>query len=473
MRRITTLDEYYADPFVGARIREYSGGADHRPSTCVYFSAMSARDGPLATWGRAPRYPTEALDRLMAAGADIARSTWDRENLLIHLDFDYQHTDAPGEAFHHPAETFFKLEPAYRAAQHVLRRFGLPLFVLMTGRGYHFTGRVPLESDAVDRLARLVPAPPSWLATLPARRPEWVAVGIDERHARAYVGAGMLAEFLGHQIMKRARPRSPIPLVFNGTVVGDGLVGREAISIDLSYAGDPLDVRHIRVAFGAYQKHRFRPDIVARPASDHPPFIAVPRRSEALAHLLSHGRDFHHAARAARARSTSLPEVSEGVHRLMEGYERSRLAAFHRVFYAQPPRGEAELDAVFRSLPLSSLPSCVVRPLVAPNDLLLQPAVIQHVTRALLAERIPARDIAAVVQARYAADFGWDGRWSRFDARTRAEFDVRVFAGMAATGLDRGIDFNCRSAQEKGLCPGGYCEHDLRGDRACLLEAVS
>jgi hypothetical protein len=55
------------------------------------------------------------------------------------------------------------------------------------------------------------------------------------------------------------------------------------------------------------------------------------------------------------------------------------------------------------------------------------------------------------------------------DAQTRAEFDVRVFAGMVATGLDEAIDFNCRSAQEKGLCPGAVCTHDLRSDRDRLL----
>jgi hypothetical protein len=58
------------------------------------------------------------------------------------------------------------------------------------------------------------------------------------------------------------------------------------------------------------------------------------------------------------------------------------------------------------------------------------------------------------------------------DAQTRAEFDVRVFAGMVATGMDEGIDFNCRSAQEKGLCPGAGCTHDLRSDRDHLLARV-
>jgi hypothetical protein len=85
---------------------------------------------------------------------------------------------------------------------------------------------------------------------------------------------------------------------------------------------------------------------------------------------------------------------------------------------------------------------------------------------------VKPRDIAAIVHSRYAKDFGWGDRWSRLDAETRAEFDVRVFAGLIADGLDRGIDFNCRSAQEKELCPGGTCHHDLRVDRANLLSGA-
>jgi len=62
-------------------------------------------------------------------------------------------------------------------------------------------------------------------------------------------------------------------------------------------------------------------------------------------------------------------------------------------------------------------------------------------------------------------------RWEWLDAETRAEFDVRVFTGLVATGVDQAIDFNCTSAQEKGLCPSEACTHDLRADRARLLEA--
>lgn len=474
MARISSLHDYYADPFVRERILEYCGALDdvRGGPTCVDLAGLTGREARFVTWGRAPRYATGQLDALLAGGADISRSTWDTASLLIHLDVDYQNADSPGEAYHHPAEVFFKLEPVYRAAQHVLHRFDLPLLPLMTGRGYHFTGRIPLDSAVIARLAALVPAPPRWLVTLPARRPPWLTQELSERHAKAYVGAGMLVEFLAHRILKRGARRSPIPIVLNGTMVGTGLAGRECASLDLSYAGDPMDVRHMRVAFGAYQKHRFRPDIVAhRGASERPPFIAVPRGEESLEHLLSHGREFAHAARAARVRSTRLPVVTGGVAALLDMYATSRLAQSHRRFCETPRRSVAEGDALFRALP-ASLPECASRPLLTPNDWLLQPTSVQHVTRALMAEGRLPRDIAAIVRARYAADYGWSRRWAWLDAETRAEFDVRVFAGLIEAGVDRAIDFNCTSAQEKDLCPRQPCGRDLRVDRARLLEAV-
>jgi hypothetical protein len=168
-----------------------------------------------------------------------------------------------------------------------------------------------------------------------------------------------------------------------------------------------------------------------------------------------------------------MPTVTDGMARVVAAYEASTLCAFHRGFYGTPVRRGKEADEVFESLQLNALPACVVDPLLAPNDLLLRPASVQHVTRALMADRMRPRDIAAVVHSRYAKDFGWGDRWRRLDAETRAEFDVRVFAGLVATGLDRAIDFNCRSAQEKDLCPGRPCALDLRDDRARLLGGAS
>jgi hypothetical protein len=80
------------------------------------------------------------------------------------------------------------------------------------------------------------------------------------------------------------------------------------------------------------------------------------------------------------------------------------------------------------------------------------------------------RQIADAVAGCYAADWNWGTRWTRMHRQTRADFDVRVFAGMIVTGLDRMLDFNCVSAQEKGICRGTGCAYDLREDRDRLLD---
>ena len=462
---------YYTDPHVRRRVREYCGDMGDGAMSAVYLMALTGAESPRASWEHAKRHPPDDLDRLLAEGADISRSLWDTRGLLVHLDIDYQNTDYPGEAWHHPADVFFKLEPVYRAVHHMLRRFDLPLLPVTTGQGYHFTGVIPLESPVIDRLAALVPAVPNWLPTLAERDPSR-SQDLTPRQARAYAGLGLLMEFLAHGVMRRAHRRTPVPIVLNGTAVGRGLAGRDCVSLDLSCYGDPLDVRHIRVAYSAYQKHRFRPDVVGtRASTEVPPLVAVPRRG-ALAPLPADARDARHAARAARRGSAALPHADAGVARLTDAYLRSPLAQFHRGFYARRRRTPAERARLFGSVRLEALPKCVERPLAAPNDLLLQPARVQHITRWFLSEGVAPRDIAALVQSRYEGDFQWGSRWRTLDAETRAEFDVRVFAGLISTGIDRALDFNCRSAQEKGLCPSEPCVHDLRVDQQRLLAAV-
>ncbi len=438
--------------------------------SAVYLMALTGAEKPRASWDHAACYPSTHLDHLLAEDADISRSLWDTRALLVHLDVDYQNLDFPGEAYCHPADVFFKLEPAYRAVHHLLKRFDLPLLAVTTGQGYHFTGVVPLDAPVIDRVALLVPDMPNWLPTLPERHASG-APDLTLRHARAYVGMGMLLEYVAQAAIRRARRRTPVPIVMNGTAVGPGLAGRDCVSIDLSCYGDPLDVRHIRVAYGAYQKHRFRPDLFGeRVAAVVPPLVAIPRRGAAMP-LPANLRDARHAARAARSGAAALPVVTEGLERLVGAYMRSPLAQFHRAFYATPRRTAAEREQLFKQLTLADLPNCVRRPLLTPNDLLLQPARVQHLTRWFVSEGMPARDIAALIQSRYDGDFGWGRHWHTVDAETRAEFDVRVFAGLLATGVDRAVDFNCRSTQEKGVCPSEPCVHDLRVDQERLLSA--
>ncbi len=462
-----SVQDYYADPAVRARLHEYCGGTDVTRPTSAYVAFLYDDGTEHLTWNQAGRIPPDACDSVLGLGPDLARSLWDTKHLIFVLDLDHQNVDQPAGSFLHPAETFIKLESAYRATRRVLADFGVRALRLMTGRGYHFVGHIPLDHPCIDQLAALVPEPPGWLPGLNARRPPGVTALMSTRQARAAGGLGMLTEYLAHLVIGRAGSSSRIPVVVNGTVVGRGVVGRECASVDFSHAGDPLDVRMIRMAFSAYQWHRFRPDIFGDVvASEVAPFAAVPCGRRSLVTMLLSGRQLREARRQARTASVKIPDVADGIEKALRSYRTSKLAQFHRAFNA--PATETGRPA----LETSTLPPCVTAAFATPNDLLLKPQHVQHATRALLLEGWTARQIADQIAACYKADWQWGDRWTRMHPATRAEFDVRVFAGMIVTGLDRMVDFNCVSAQEKGLCPGVGCPYDLRVARDNLRAKV-
>jgi hypothetical protein len=457
--------EYYRDHAVRARVREYCGATGGGAPTCGFVVAMAPAESP--TWECAAHVPFADLDGLLDQGRDVARSMWDHDSLIVHLDLDYQNPEAPGDVFIRPAHAFFQLEPVFEAVRDVFTRFGMPMLTLMTGRGYHFTGRVPISGPVVQHLAGLAPEEALHPGPFADRPPDVLL------RERAALGVGMVMEHVAHLVVWHAAHGRTAPVVLNGTEVGYNLAGREAISIDLSFAGDPLSTRHIRTAFSTYQLHRLRPDIFgAAVAGLVPPLAAVPRSGRSFEWMLAHARDLRQARELAGQSSTALPDVSAGLEALVAHYRAAPLAAFHADFHAVSPPAPADWPETYDRLDPGQLLPCVGHALLHPNDALLKPAVLQHLTRALLAAGWHPRHIAGLVTSKYARDHGWGDRWTRLQPARRAEFDVRVFAGMIATGLDRLIDFNCVSAQEKGLCPRVPCRHDLRVDRDRLLREV-
>lgn len=453
------MQTYVDDPNVRARILEYCGATSTDPPSAAYVATLHEGDAPRVTWESASRHPASEIARLVRSGGDLARSVWDTRHLVFLIDLDHQNPADPGQPFRHPADVFVRLEPTYRAMRHVLSVAGIAALPVMTGRGYHFVGTVPLEHPVVDRLAALRPTAPAWCATHQRRCPPWLAARITERQARAAEGLGRLIEYIAHQVVRRSASSSPIPVTLNGTVVGQGNHGRECASVDFSHMGDPLDSRHFRVAFGPYQWYRLRPDIFgAAVAADTPDLIALPRARRNLLAMLLGGRTPAFGRQLAGRSHARIPDVSVGVSRLLDRYDASPLARFHRDF-------DASVGIAVPTPDREAMPPCVSPALDTPNDLLLKPEHIQHLTRWLVSRGWTARQVAELVCSTYQQDHQWGDRWRRGDARTRAEFDVRVFGGLIATGLDSMIDFNCVSAQEKDLCPRVGCPHDLRVDR--------
>ncbi len=460
--------EYYQDPNVRQRIFEYCGAIGDGPPSAAFVAGVGPEHGPRASWERGTVLPPSDLWRLWDTGCDVSRSLWDERDLVFLVDLDYQNPDQPAEPYLRPAEVFVKLEPVYRAVRRILARHDVHPVSVMTGRGYHFTGRVPLTSAVVPRLAGLVPGVPEWFHSLEDRRPPGVTAGMTAEQAAASVGLGLVIEFLAHQVLAEAQPESRIPVVLNGTVVGSGYLGRECSSIDFSHAGDPLDVRHFRMVFSTYQWHRLRPDIFGwAVAAEVPPLVALPRDRAGLLPMLRRGHGFA-AALVVASTPVEMPDIGAGLSSLVDDYEASRLCAFHRDYLARRRRHAGGAPA----LDMSTVPPCVRSPFGRPNDLLLKPAHLQHVVRGLMAHGWDPVEIAVLVKSKYEEDHEWGARWRWMHPGTRADFDVRVFAGLIASGADALIDFNCVSAQEKELCPGVRCQMDLREERDQLRREI-
>jgi hypothetical protein len=201
--------------------------------------------------------------------------------------------------------------------------------------------------------------------------------------------------------------------------------------------------------------------------------VALPRRRRPLRWMLEHARTLDDGLVMAQSEHALLPNVRQGLDNLVVEYEASALHDIHCAFYAGRANGPDQWPLTYNRLREQELLPCVAQALRRPNDALLKPTVLQHVTRYFLAEGWRPRQIASLVWSKYARDFAWGDRWARLDAQRRAEFDVRIFASAVLSGIDEAIDFNCVSSQEKGICPRSGCQHDLRSDRARLLARVA
>jgi hypothetical protein len=448
------------DPVVRARLVEFLGG----PPLAGASSRFICAEPPAVGDAFRPLPPAE-LDTLRRAGGELYRSLWDRDGLIADLDFDYLHFDRPQTVYDDPGRAFAALRPVVAATRALLAESGIHPLHLVSGRGHHLIWRIPRRTATAVRLAALGHVGPELAAEY--RRPQpprGEPVPLDL--AAAHAGLGRLLEHVGHEILARAAAACPVSLQLAAVEVGPGPGGREVAVLDLSAYGDPLHRRTLRVPFSPYLRPLRRPP--GEPPADRPPLVVLPLRGSETATLAA-ARDRRAVAAEARRSRALIPDGAAGTGRLLDAYQRSPLAAFHDAFYRTPLQPVGHWDAIFRRLLDGDLPPCVRLPLERPNDLLLRPAALQHVTRALLARGWRPRDVAGLIHARYASDLGWRAGVHFHEPRVRAEHYVRLFAGLVAAGRDELVDFNCVSTQEKGYCPAGGCRQDLGRLRDELL----
>lgn len=406
----------------------------------------------------------QELSGYLEAGFEISRSLWDRDSLLADIDLEYHNFDNHAEAWLNPARAFRFQQPVLSEILQILGEAGVKPLVLVSGRGFHLVWSVRQDTAAFSRLASLGSLP----ADLAARYASAVSPSGFElcpELGRAFAGLGKLMEFVFHETLQHMSPTCEIPLKPAAIEVGQGANGREIVSFDLSEYGDPLHSRRIRVPFSPYLKPRQAKWLLGQEGVDRlHPFFEIPLAGMDPLEAIAMARDPQAVLQLAGRVHVEIPEASGGTDRLLDGYCRSTLAGLHAEF-------EAELGICDFSDQAPDVPAavpCLKLPFEQPNDWLLKPGVLQHVTRVLSALGWRAGSIAHRIAASYRQDHAWGETWQRLEPDNRALFYTRLFSGMIATGADTLVDMNCVSHQEKGLCMAPDCRSNLAVLRSVL-----
>ncbi len=453
------MNDCYRDATVRRRLIEFLGGDSLERASAVY---LTHSDG--CAFDRRELRPPQELDWFLQRNLDIARSLADSESLLLHLDVEYVNFDSAAEAYMDPWRAFDLQDPVVSAIESVLLGWGIEPLHIITGQGHHFIWRIARDTALARRISALGPAP-ELLHQHSERMPPIVQGRIDAESQNAFGGLGLLMEFLAHRVKSEAVPHCELPVEITAVHVGPGRTRRrEIVSIDISEYGDPLHTRMVRMPFTYYLK----------------PWLTGLARSLGIEGELSrvrviplHEMDVRVALKVrqvegevrelAKRACVRIPEQAAGTERLLAEYLNSRLRRFHEFYYSTRHDPPERWPLTYHQAPLGHLPPCVRNVVERPNDWLLKPAGMQLITRCLLADGWHPRHIAGFIRSRLEDPaFGWGTRWDDYDAALRADFYVRIFAGLYETGLDRLVDFNCTSTQEKGFC----CPHS----EGCSLE---
>ncbi len=423
---LQTFRSYYKKPAVRSRILEFLGGASPESTTCDYITADSATRAI-----RRPEQPTALYSRL-DDGLDICRSLGDRESLIAHLDVEYVNFDFAAEPYLDPARTFAIQEPVAQAIERILSYYGIHSLHVLSGRGHHYAWRISRTSDVFMKLGEI-----GRKAVDKTRLQQ--PSGDDARLSQAFAGLGMLMEFISRLVLEMSAPQCTIPIELTAvevTASGRGR-GREMISLDISEYGDPLPTRTVRVPFSAYFKPWQQWHAVGQSNIEKiGPIIFIPVDKMDTRQGMRAMRDPDLAAKLAETISTSIPDHTIEMRRLLQHYMKSPLHAFHDHFYSEEHEPVPHWPLTYDMTHLEDLPEPARHALLFPNDLLLKPCNMQKVTEALLAKGWHPRHIAGLIRSKFERDYGWGDQWEGYSPAMRADFYVRIFAGKTVSLKD-------------------------------------
>lgn len=445
---------FYRNERVRSRIREFLGGNSGADLTCAYLTGSDESGLHLDR-----HWADSSLDLLLERGLEICRSLADETSLLADFDIEYVNFDRPAEAFLNPERIFDLQQPVAEIIERTLRKYGIAPLHLLSGRGHHFIWRIRRDSDQFKRLVELVSGRESLESGDSANRREGKRA--SKEFARAFIGLGLIMEFLAYRIKETAAPVTKVPVELTALEVGPSPHGREMISLDISEYGDPLESRMTRAAFSVYLKpwqHAW--EINSSILEQLSPLFVIPMENLSAREAIAVMRDSVATTQLAEKACAKIPDASEAMRGLIDDYKTSDAAKFHEWFYSEKPDAPESWGKTYDRFSLDLLPACARMILERPNDLLLRPACIRRLVRVMLALGWHPRHIAGLIHSKYVRPFGWT-QFTGCDRAMRADFYTRIFAGLFVTGRDDLVDFNCVSAQEQRVCPFSNCGFNL------------
>jgi hypothetical protein len=194
----------------------------------------------------------------------------------------------------------------------------------------------------------------------------------------------------------------------------------------------------VRMPFSIYLKPWLHTDILTPETEGRiPVMVMVPSHGLNTDEVAPIMRDLEKAGGWASQVNCLFPDCSQGMEPLIARYLHSELRRFHEEYYAVEPEPPEQWSGTYDRVSLEGLPEAARYALEHPNEALLQPDFVRPLVAALLDRGWHPRHIAGLIQSRYERDYGWLNLWYIYDAQTRADYHVRVLAGMMKTGRDQ------------------------------------
>lgn len=460
----TLMFDYYKNKFVKKRINEYL--KSDKPE---YISAVYVSECDRALYNSMEVKPPEEIRYYLSRGSDVARSLWDNNCLIAHLDIEYVNFDFPAEPYLDVKRSFDLQKPVILVIEKIMSQYSISPLHLITGRGHHFVWSIENNSKAFRILAEFNNLNSSLKAAYKKKHPPAGRL-VTEDLGNAFSGLGMVMEWLAYQIKEESSHYCKLPVEITDVCVGPVERGREIISIDISEYGDPLYTRVIRIPFSVYRKP-YKKSIIHNKdiLKKIPKLFMIPLYEINIDEAIEVMQNEKKVKELAERATVQIPKQSETMCSMINAYKNSSLKTFHDWFYSQEHNSPEDWHKTYDITPLEKLPPCVRHIFMFPNNLLLKPAGIGLVVKTMLSLGWHPRHIAGLIRSKYERNYGWGNEWFIYDAATRADFYTRIFSGLFVTGKDDLVDFNCISNKEKKFCfnPDRHC--DLDNFRESLL----